>query len=879
MNLSTFDVSPLPAPARNPSTNVESISEFPDLISEQTTKTTPFALACWPNSYTTDTAEITTMLLPELAEHLAEQGLIVCPKPQAEILGFFTTSDGRRSDASVTSISAVALDCDGTGSWDRLKETLDRQNIGYILYQSSSYTPEKPKWRCILVLDHPFKVNEPKDRAAWTALYRYISEVVGGVAGLTGKGFDGSTVNVSRIWYVGPRPDRSAPSRVTVWRDGRCLSLEKLRLATPIASSEVWAAPAGEFKLSLAGLAFNMCGMVGKSLGETKFAVKCPRDSEHSLPIGDGAPDSSTVIFSANNFGGFKCQHGHSNPNPKLPPIAEPFGLKHALDVLEHLHPGVLLKARAMQEKANTGGSAVERAYSGLQEAKRVAKKAHREALDYTQLAKNDLATVADQAKAAALLDRAKKLEAEAVAAEEKFEVLTELMRDTSVVFKSSDDLDIAERIIEDWGEEYCVFDQGSFYRYLPEAGIWTPKSKRELEHRVTQYKNALARGPKGLAPVSWNAGKLAGVAHTLSTMCPDTGFFDEKPPAVCFKNGVLRILENGHGPKTEFVAHDPNFRQRYALPVNYGGPVAAPVWDRFLNDVLEANEQTLLHEFLGACLMEDATRYQHAVMLVGYGRNGKSSLLDTVRQMFPPEAQAALAPALWGHRFQATRLIAKAINICDEVPNARITESDVFKKIVTGGTMESEFKGQDLFSFKPMAGHIFAANELPHTSDNSDGFYRRWIIINMDRQIALDKIDVDIGERLKADVPGIISRCIEAYLQLRARGKYNLPESSLEARAEWQAENDHVLRFLRTYCEKGDKEDWKSVEDIHRKYKQVATQEGVAINDQVSTIAIGRALGRNEFRPVNRAQGGGRGWLVKFKPLAGIGNSPFPRN
>lgn len=882
MNLSTSEPNTsYPRSPENPLLSIENIENsfeaLPEILSP--VPATTLHVAAWPNAYSTTPAQEGLLSLPELASHLTEQGRLVCPKAQAEIFGLFKTADGRRTDPSIAYISGVALDCDGTGSWDLLKQVLDRLGIGYILYQSSSYTAAAPKWRCIMVLDRPFEIKQPSDRATWVGLYRYISEMIGAVAGLSGKGFDGSTTNVSRIWYVGPRPLEAAPAREVVWGAGVCLSLEKLLVAVPSATVGTSRAAPGEFKLSLAGLAFELAGNVGRHLGEGKVAVRCPRDSEHSNPIGLGRPDTSTVVFSTSSFGGFKCQHSHSKTDPTLPTIAEPFTLKHALDVLEQQHPGLLLRARGLQEKFNTPDSPLNKAQLNLKEANRAARKADQVAKDYLRAAETDVATLGADVRFQAHRERADRLAAAAVEAEEKVNALVELLKDSVVIFDRNDDLSIATRIIADWGAEFCVFDQGSFYTYMPEVGIWKQRTRQELEHRVTQYQDALVRADNGgLTSVGWNSSRISGVARVLGAAASRPGFFDDKQPTICFKNGVLRLIGNNEELRPEFVAHSPDFRHRYSIGVSYNGPTPAPAWEKFLNEVLDEKDQILLHEFLGACLVEDATRYQRAVMLVGFGRNGKSSLLDVVRQLVPPEGQAALAPALWSRRFQATRLIAKAINICDEVPNARITESDIFKKIVTGGITESEYKGQDLFSFKPTAGHLFAANELPKTSDNSDGFYRRWIIINMEKQIPKDKIDRHIDEKLKADVPGIISKSIAAYLQLRVRGDYAIPASSDEALAEWQADNDHVLRFLRSYCEPGGKDDWKSVEDVHRKYRQVAQQEGVPINDQVTTYALGRALKRAGLKAENKGPAGGRGWLVKYKPLAGIGNV-FPRN
>lgn len=876
MNLSTLvsDIARHPAPG-NPLLKLENIEKcldiFPSMVSEKEIEF--LTVSSWPDGYSKDPAQEGLLTIADFAEILVEQGKKESPKAKAEIFGLFASSDGKRTDASVSAIYGIGLDCDGTGTWDRLRAILDKVGVGYIFYQSASWTPETPKWRCILGLDQPFEIKSPEDRQKWKMIYGYVRALIGTLAGLKGVGFDFKVDNVSRIWYVGTRITNDAPARQVVWAPGTALSLEKLLIASPIASaSTIRYGGDGEFRLSLAGLAFEATGDLGDKLDETKFAVRCPRDSEHTNPIGLGKPDSSTVIFSTTEFGGFKCQHGHSNPNPDLPPMGDSFGLKQALDLLELKKPGVLVEARGILENANVPNSPIYKAQEEVKRAKKAFQKAKTTAIELGQLVKNGAIDL--QRDAVAKLAQAERLEEVVHEAEKKLNVIVDLLKDSVVVFDRNDDLAIATRIIADWTAEFCVFDQGSFYTYFPELGIWQPRTRQELEHRVTQYQNAWVRTDKGgLAPVGWNFGRIAGVAKAMCAAASKPGFFTEKLPAICFKNGVLRLIEAEEGIEQEFVPHSSEFRHRYSIDVDYNGPVPAPAWEKFLDEVLNPEDQVLLHQFLGACLTEEATRYQRAVVLVGAGANGKTSLLDTVRHMFPVEAQAALAPALWNRRFQATRLIGKAVNCCDEMPNTKIEESDVFKKIITGGITETEYKGQDGFSFKPVAGHLFAANELPRTNDITEGFFRRWIIINMDKQIPNEKRDRYIGEKLMADVPGIISRSISAYIDLRKREDYSVPATADEARAEWQEDNDHVLRFLRVYCEKGTKDDFRSVEDIYRKYKQVATTEGVSINDQVSTRALGRALARFGCKAENRGPAGGRGWLLKFKPMGGIGN------
>jgi hypothetical protein len=77
---------------------------------------------------------------------------------------------------------------------------------------------------------------------------------------------------------------------------------------------------------------FKDAGLYGHDMGEGKHAVKCIQDHLHSVPIGSGVPDTSTVIFVGNDTRGFHCSHGHCQ-GLRIGSVAKHFGAA-VVDVL-----------------------------------------------------------------------------------------------------------------------------------------------------------------------------------------------------------------------------------------------------------------------------------------------------------------------------------------------------------------------------------------------------------------------------------------------------------------------------------------------------------------------------------------------------------------
>ena len=136
-----------------------------------------------------------------------------------------------------------------------------------------------------------------------------------------------------------------------------------------------------------------------------------------------------------------------------------------------------------------------------------------------------------------------------------------------------------------------------------------------------------------------------------------------------------------------------------------------------------------LMYQMMGYILVPTC-KYQKAFILLGNGSNGKSVLLETIRQMFGDENCSSLALEDLSDRFRPAEIVNAMVNIGDDSGHGLLDNTAIFKKLVTGDSMTFEHKHGQPFKHKNTAKMIFAANALPPTTDKSDGFFRRCIII-----------------------------------------------------------------------------------------------------------------------------------------------------
>jgi Predicted ATPase len=80
-----------------------------------------------------------------------------------------------------------------------------------------------------------------------------------------------------------------------------------------------------------------------------------------------------------------------------------------------------------------------------------------------------------------------------------------------------------------------------------------------------------------------------------------------------------------------ELEEFDPDIISTTKLPITYMEDADCPKFKEFLGQILTPSDASLIQEVFGWCLLKDY-RFQDAVMCVGSGANGKSTLLEVLK-------------------------------------------------------------------------------------------------------------------------------------------------------------------------------------------------------------------------------------------------------
>jgi P4 family phage/plasmid primase-like protien len=378
------------------------------------------------------------------------------------------------------------------------------------------------------------------------------------------------------------------------------------------------------------------------------------------------------------------------------------------------------------------------------------------------------------------------------------------------------------------------VFAGDRWFSYDDARGVWEPLTSMRLEqvvqsfdqsmhepgaaaviayfrqHLESVWKNwtgetiAKKMKPTLRMPLAWSVAEVSSVCRALERHRLHEDFFADATPGVCFRDCFVEIAEDGHAHRR---AHSPEHRAQHALDIDYDEQAGCPTWLQHLQDVFEGDDDAdlkrqFLQEYLGACLTGRATAYEFVLCLWGLmGGNGKSVINDFVKAAFPAGSVAGVSPTQWSDVATVRAgLNDKLVNVVDDLGRSGFHETGEFKSIVSGKSFDGRGAwNKNVGPVHSRAGHLVSFNALPGVQGQGPAFWRRVEVLTFNKSFSAspDRRDpVEYQRALRDDIPGFVLWAMEGARRLFARGGFDVPPSSVAAKAEWQS-TDPLQMFI----------------------------------------------------------------------------------
>jgi len=292
-----------------------------------------------------------------------------------------------------------------------------------------------------------------------------------------------------------------------------------------------------------------------------------------------------------------------------------------------------------------------------------------------------------------------------------------------------------------------------------------------------------------------------------------------------------------------ELNPHSPDHLSRVLLPVEYHKPE---------HDDIEKNlKDTLFWKYLTASFTVDGKFRQNdfdtvleiiaspiikrhvdekAFMFLGGGENGKSVCLAYIQAIIGKNNVSNISlQDIADDKFMRANLVGMSANIFPDLEQNELRRSGKIKAITSNEGLEVQKKHQQGFTLYPFSKLIFSCNRFPKVFDQSQGFFRRWLIVKWERDFENDPERIEyLKEELESnqhEKNQVFSCLVSIANKLNKVGKFTHTKDWKTIQKEWNENADPIDDFCNNYII--DSENHKSKRETYHFYKNMMIEKG----------------------------------------------------
>jgi putative DNA primase/helicase len=205
------------------------------------------------------------------------------------------------------------------------------------------------------------------------------------------------------------------------------------------------------------------------------------------------------------------------------------------------------------------------------------------------------------------------------------------------------------------------------------------------------------------------------------------------------------------------------------------------------------------------------STREQVLFFLYGTGANGKSTFIETCRNLLGDYAQQSefdtfVTKKNDGPRNDIARLKGARLVAAVEAAQGRQLDENVIKQVTGGDTVTARFLYHEHFEFVPQFKLFLVANHKPVIVGTDEAIWRRIRLIPFTVTIPKEERDKHLLEKLQRELPGILAWAVRGCLKWQEDG-LGEPEAVSIATADYRREMDVMADFIEEQCVLGERE------------------------------------------------------------------------
>jgi putative DNA primase/helicase len=281
-------------------------------------------------------------------------------------------------------------------------------------------------------------------------------------------------------------------------------------------------------------------------------------------------------------------------------------------------------------------------------------------------------------------------------------------------------------------------------------------------------------------------------------------------------------------------------------LAVNYTPGATCPTIDRIFKQIVPSDRVIDLYEIIAYIFLR---HYQNQLIffLYGSGANGKGVYTKILERVLGIDNISSVSlTSLQYNKFSVAELYHKLANICSELRNEEMKNTDLIKKLSGGDTIPAERKFGHPFQFTNFAKLIFVTNALPPVNDKTYAFYRRLFLLEFPYTFEGPDQDRELLSKIAPlEYEGLAVKSLVTILSLKKRGFAftNQPDPN-KAAVEYERLSNPLDTFLKEICEE-DESGQITKTDFKEAYTEWAKENGhrVLTDQEIKRIMTNKGI------------------------------------
>ncbi|HTA83468.1 MAG TPA: phage/plasmid primase, P4 family [Bacteroidia bacterium] len=279
-------------------------------------------------------------------------------------------------------------------------------------------------------------------------------------------------------------------------------------------------------------------------------------------------------------------------------------------------------------------------------------------------------------------------------------------------------------------------------------------------------------------------------------------------------QNYTFEFGDSGWIPRT----FNPADFLTYQLPFDYNSTAKCPIFDKYLLKVLpDESSRMVLQEFAGFIFSK--LNLEKCLVLTGNGGNGKSVFFNILNALVGKDNTLNYSLGLFGREYNRAKLTNVLLNYSSE--RGFDLHPDTFKTLVSGEPIQAREPYGRSFTICSPVKFIINCNELPKETENTEAYFRRFLIIPFAIKISQEEKDIYLADKIiRSELPGVFNWALEGLNRIVKQKQFTYCESSEKAMVEFRKQADSPQLFIEEYSYQPSDEIRVTLMDLYSEYK-----------------------------------------------------------